>query len=295
MEDTNRNNKKSFVTIRSALLRIVVSLLIFISSPVHAQEPYKIISNVKSFRELEGVQEKPIDRNVYDLSFSAYDQVFAEEFGLKAEKVTELDTGLRFIEIRMITEGTHTNCYYNVVLDKSVKLDFPEEDYEAPSMSVFPPQVVTRSAISRPAKVTEDQNKQFTDWHKNRLILLYDKENGKARNYRNRTYLGNLDYKFNTSGKPFSNGHAFDVHLIAYVFSRSQDYTIISTKRPCGGGNIYNYPKPSFWVRKNTSAQITNLPRKSDHHIFTIPNSIVESFKPILFEYESTTRRNRNK
>jgi len=29
----------------------------------------------------------------------------------------------------MITEGIRTNCYYNVILDKSIEVDFPAENY----------------------------------------------------------------------------------------------------------------------------------------------------------------------
>lgn len=115
-------------------IRPVTSCLFILSVPpipAFAQDEVSLITNIKVYRELKGgIQEMPFKENIYDLSFTAYDADFANEFGLMDKNITELDAGLRFIELRMITEGAQTNCYYNVVLDKSLKLDFPEEDFE---------------------------------------------------------------------------------------------------------------------------------------------------------------------
>jgi hypothetical protein len=68
--------------------------------------------------------------NHYNLSFINYDQDFAEEFGLDHNNITDMDSGLRLVEAKVVTTRKITNCYYNFVLDKSIKIDFPAENYQ---------------------------------------------------------------------------------------------------------------------------------------------------------------------
>jgi len=255
---------------------IVILMLLLFPFITYANDDTKFTPKIISDRENSrdnpygDIKKKPLNKNIYDLSFVAYDKEFAKEFGLAGYGVA-MDKGLRFIEVRMITEGEQTNCYYNVVLDKSIKLDFPDKDYYKTMMHQgfnLPASRNTSSKIS-----------------KNRMALYTHNTWKNSKKYWNKTYLGNRDYKFNTSGNPFSNGSAFSVLVSSYIQSRHDKYNIISTYNPCGGSNIYYHPKPSFWIRKKDAAGVTNLPQLKNYHVFEIPKDIVRQFKPILVDY----------
>ncbi len=269
------------------LLSAYIVLLAVIPLPTFALDEVNLITNAKAFRESEdGVEEIPFRENVYDLSFTAYDADFANEFGLHDKHITELDTGLRFIELRMITEGSQTNCYYNVVLDKSLKLDFPEEDYLPDSTNSmigllssgkrFPPNFdpYADPLIQKAKKLTA-------------LRSRYSWEHTKK--YMNRTALGNRDYKFHKSGKPFSDGAASSASLLNYVFSRSADYNLLKIKGICIG-KMYDYPDFSLWLRKKGHDSHKGL-HKDDYHVLVIPKTITNKIKPIS---EKISKRKNN-
>lgn len=239
----------------------------------NAREERHLISNFKNFRELEAeVTEAPLEQDVYDLSFVAYDKDFAEEFGLIADNVTDMDEHLRFIEVRMVTEGQKTNCYYNVILDKLVELDFPDRNYtlaDHPRMNY--PWAYQKDGVSLETMKTR----------KNLTGVSHEKNLP----FTNKTYLGNRGYTFNIKGKPFSNGSAFDVSVASYIQDRDINYNIISTSRFCGGANIYWHPEPAFWVRKKNTNEASSLPQSENYHTFEIPKTIVDKFRPILVEY----------
>ena len=110
-------------------LLLIVSVWFNFSTDVDAPTASgTLFTNIKSGGGLldEVVQKATTD--TYDISFAAYDRAFAEEMGLDEKYITDMDEGLRWLEIRMLTEGDQTNCYYNMILDKNVELDFPKKD-----------------------------------------------------------------------------------------------------------------------------------------------------------------------
>lgn len=271
---------------------LTLSFLLFLSTfpnLTFASDEVSIITNLKASRELEtGVQEMPLKEDVYDLSFTAYDADFASEFGLQEKNITNLDAGMRFIELRLITEGSQTNCYYNVILDKSLKLDFPEEDYLPNST----PEMIGLSGSGKKFPKNFDPHtdplvqkaKKLTD-----LRSQYSWEYSKR--YMNRTALGNRDYKFHKSGKPFSDGIASSASLLNYAFSRSTDFNLLRIKGMCIG-KMYDYPDFSLWLRKKGHDSSKGL-NKEDYHVLVIPESITKRIKPI--SEQVIKRKNNNK
>jgi len=259
---------------------IFAFLIIFTTFPAFAAGDIpQLITNTDGAWKIKEVKAAPLNGDVYDLSFVAYDKVFAEEFGLDPANVTEMDKGARWMEIQMVTEGQRTNCYYKIILDKSVDIDFPAENYE----------LATRNP---PLTLTMDKGNNGMDKIKNRMALIGRRSQDENQQYMNRTYLGNRHYKFNPEPQkmPFSEGSIFDVTLFNYIQNRDIPFMILVTSRECGGGNIYNYPEPSFWVRKKGTKENTTLPQLENYYVFEIPKAIVSKFTPSLFKFENNRR-----
>ena len=256
-----------------AFLNIIVS-----TSVAMAADTPKLITNKGQFKNdgLGEVVQKPLEHNIYDLSFVAYDAAFAKEFALVEENVTALDEGLRFMEIRMVTEGQQTNCYYNVILDKTVDIDFPEENFylDNKTPEMFFPWNYKSSHETKlhirdlTARKTFEENQRFNS----------------------RTYIANRGYTFNKSGEPFSNGTAFDVSVGYYIQDRPVPFHVISTYRLCGGGKVYQFPDPALWIRKKGHETKAILPQLENYYLFTIPSKIVERFSPVLLEFAKIKR-----
>lgn len=261
-------------------------LLLLITVPLDASaEEIKLITNRENFQQLTDVKEEALQHNVYDLSFVAYDEAFAEEFGLLGNHVTEMDEGLRFMEVRMVTEGAATNCYYNLVLDKSVKLGFPEEDYVAnTSVKVIPTFPVDFDAP------IENRKKLVP------MRSLLNVEKNLSSEFRNRTYLGNKDYKHDVQGSRITG------FVNYFLQSRpSLSGQLISMRVSCSFGTyVFQDGIPAIWLAKPTDIDfnITLNPTASLFHIFVIPNNLVKALSPYLEHYHKTEKilqRNKRK
>ena len=196
---------------------------------------------------------------------------------MKDEYVTPMDEGFRFIKIRMLTEGNATNCYYNVVLDKSLPLDYPKENWYSltPRINVYPYQDWSKTTKPMRDKVGELD------------VLIVPLHS--LTSYVNRLYLGNRDYKFHTSGRPFTNGTVSDIDISYYIQDRDIPYQMIAGWQDCRGSGAYLYPRPSFWVMK-PGGQKTTLPILSEYHVFEIPPRVVKEITPYLNSLLTTNK-----
>lgn len=212
----------------------------------------------------------PFKQDVYDLSFAAYSQEFADKFGAVPSGITKLDKGLHFMEVRMVTEGKQTNCYYHLVLNKDIKLAIPNEEFVHQS---FP---IKYDSVNSD-KWSLQQIKDKAALRTGRSIMVDQRFN-------NKTYLGNVDYQFNTKGEPFSNGITFGILLNSY-FPDQAGFQVLSMWRECGGGTLFDYSKPAIWLMKAGKHEDTTLPQKENYHLFIIPDKIIKSLKPVLKKY----------
>jgi len=239
----------------------------------------ELITNIDDIRPKAEVVRKQYDKAIYDLSFPAYDKAFADDFGLESRYVTEMDKGLRYMEIRIITESSRTNCYYNMVLDKKgLELDFPEQDY----VLAYKP-VLTYVTSSKTGNTP--QTKAFT------ALRTHNRwENSKK--FLNRTYFGNPGYSRDAEGYPIgSHGGA---GLQYFIQSRHPDYYLISVIGDCNTQLIYDYPKPSFWIRKKGRKEYV-YPKAEDHYLFEIPKKIRDETLPYIREmFPGYKRRSKN-
>lgn len=218
--------------------------------------------------------------DVYDLSFVAYDKDFAEEFGLKQELITSMDKGLRFMEVKMITEGKQTNCHYNLVLDKSVEVAFPRDENfisrNSPSINFN-----EISIMSIDQKDLIEKNKHLI---KLKNIPRKPKNIGK---YDNRLYIGTQDYQ---KDKPRAKNGSF----INYYIQDRLNYQILSIRGYCSlDANVFEIPKPSIWVAAKNLDYGTIGVNPDNYNRFLIPESIVKEFAPIILEFQKSVRDTR--
>jgi hypothetical protein len=270
---------------RAVLATELLLVLLVCANAVSAAEldPPKLITNVSNVLELlDEVEQTPLEQSVYDLSFAAYDNDFAGNFGLDAAHVTELDTGLRFIELRMVTEGKDTNCYYNMVLDKSVKLSFPAEDYTRPTEAPFPPQTVRRYTQKLP-KETGPRREALVSKHKELFKIIYDHNSGSGADSFKGIFIGNRGYKFHKTGKPYTDGGVAWMSATSYAYDRSLSHVLISLKTVCDVSEMLEYPELAIWIRKEGRQQ--SSPNLEDYHTFLLPKRLIDDFRPTLSVY----------
>ena len=220
--------------------------------------------------------------DVYDLSFVAYDKDFAEEFGLKQELITSMDKGLRFMEVKMITEGKQTNCHYNLVLDKSVEVAFPRgRNYffdNDPKINID----IATIFLPKPE-----------DTGYNEKVVLMKKKKSLFRNsdietmhkYTNRLYIGTQDYQ---KDKPRAKNTSF----INYYIQDRLNYQILSIRGDCySDANAFKYPKPSVWVARRNDIEYNILVGVDPDYFnrFLIPEVISKQFAPIVLGFQKTS------
>lgn len=223
--------------------------------------------------------------DVYDLSFVAYDKDFAEEFGLKQELITSMDKGLRFMEVKMITEGKQTNCHYNLVLDKSVEVAFPRDENfisrNSPSINFN-----EISIMSIDQKDLIEKNKHLI---KLENIPRKPKNIGK---YDNRLYIGTQDYQ---KDKPSSQNSAF----VNYYIQDRLNYKIISMRSLACEYDALTFStfNPSIWIANDNTINYNAKINPSKDYFFRplIPSSISKQISPILLEFRKNAREVRNK
>ena len=276
--------KTSFQSINTAIMRLKTSSLIIsilfiaISLPAKAEEQNskkyesKLITNTKDRFTVTETKTTPMDRDVYDLSFVAYDKEFAKEFGFKDDYIEELDKGLRFIEVKMITEGKATNCYYNLVLDKSVEVDFPEENFVHQGSWKINYQLITPPE---------------TETYKKFSKLRAGKDLMNDTRFSNRLYIATKDYQ---SGKP---GSAKNSSTLMYYIQDRLNYKIASIKGYCYfDAFAFVYGKPSIWIAKDRGISYNTMPSVATKHFnrFLIPESIAKEFTPIISNYQNRDR-----
>ena len=267
---------------RLTISSLIISILfIAISLPAKAEEQNskkyesKLITNTKDRFTVTETKTTPMDRDVYDLSFVAYDKEFAKEFGFKDDYVdNNLDKGLRFIEVKMITEGKATNCYYNLVLDKSVEVDFPEENY-----SMSPQPYITFARLKDYG--SKEQRGNF--------MKLISSGKGTWKDdfqYHNRIHFATKDYQ---NDKPRSAKNSLG-SLMYYIQDRL-NYKILSIKGACYfDAFAFIYGKPSIWIAKDHLDYGTIGFSPKWFNKFSIPESIAKEFTPIISNYQNRDR-----
>ena len=224
--------------------------------------------------------------DVYDLSFVAYDKDFAEEFGLKQELITSMDKGLRFMEVKMITEGKQTNCHYNLVLDKSVEVAFPRGRNYSHTNN---PTIYTSSATSfLPSQGDPTYKTRLEEWA--RFDKLFRNSTIETMHkYTNRLYIGTQDYQ---KDKP----RAKNTSSINYYIQDRLNYQILSITGHCSSdANAFKYPKPSVWVARRNDIEYNILVGVDPDYFnrFLIPEVISKQFAPIILEFQKSVRDTR--
>lgn len=268
-----------------------VAVVLTLVSTISFADGLKIITNKHQNRKtpVTEISQEALTQNVYDLSFVAYDQKFADEFGLKSELVTKMDKGLRFLEVKMITEGKDTNCYYNMVLDKSVEVAFPKgKNYffdNNPTIDIDMATVV----LPKP----EDPNYDAK-------VVLMKKKKSLFKNttietmhqYTNRLYVGTQDYQ---KDKPSSQNTAF----LNYYIQDRLSYKIISMRSLSCESDALTFAtsNPSIWVAKDSSINYNAKINPSQDYFFRplIPQSISKQISPILLEFRKNAKAVRSK
>ncbi|HVY29672.1 MAG TPA: hypothetical protein VHB79_24095 [Polyangiaceae bacterium] len=248
----------------------------------------KLITNFSAEKGLlDHVDQTPLERDVYDLSFAAYDEDFADEFGLEPSHVADMDEGLRFIEIRMVTEGKDTHCYYNLVLDKSVPLDFPKENYAAPFAALLPTQRL-RLYTDKLPRGFDPKTHPLVAKGNLRSQLFYDSSWPESERFANRTYLGNRGYTFHTEGQAFRDG-IVGYATPAYIV-QDRAYTLVSLDGGCGA-TIWEHPEPALWFRKPGEKE-THQPLLKSYHTFEVPPALVEQVRSVMRTFRKPSNPN---
>lgn len=259
---------------RRYLLGATLTVLSLPAAAAESDLP-RLISNVRSFREIEEhLETRPLEHNVYNVSFVAYDKGFSDEFGLLPSYVTELDTGLRFFEFRMATEDGDTRCYYNAILDKSVKLDFPEENY------------ISALNFRTP---TLPENFDASDETRKKALKFRSNYAGASQpgsQFSNRTYLGNRGYTFHTQGQAFRDGIIGYERPMFIVYAG--EYTLVSLGGGGCGTTIWEHPEPALWFRKPGEKE-THQPLLKSYYTFAVPPVLVEQIRSAMQTYKPTT------
>lgn len=222
---------------------------------------------------LEEIETKIFGKHVFDISFVAYDREFSKEFGLDPKYVDSMDEGLRFIEYKVRTEGRKNTCYFNIILDKEIALDYPSKNFMLSTATPAITLPVLYDGISLEVKKYRSNlmsHKEFVD---------YDN----VKPFVNKLYLGNLGYKFHTKGRPFSEGMVAALSLMHFIQDRNVNYNVINA-RGCFNKTVASNLEPAIWIRKPGRPE-THLPLLKDYETFVIPDSIVESWLAYKINY----------
>lgn len=278
--------KKVLINLRKGSVLLLLALLILAAKNSFA-DGLKLITNKHENNKIPvtEISQKELTENVYDLSFVAYDKKFADEFGLKQELVTVMDKGLRFLEVKMITEGKQTNCYYNLVLDKSVEVAFPSgKNYffdNNPKIDIDIATIVLPTPEDPSYKKKVELMKKKKSLFKNSTIEIMHQ-------YTNHLYVGTQDYQ---KDKPRAKNGAF----VNYYIQDRLNYKILSMRGYCSlDANVFEIPKPSIWVAKDNLDYNTVVNVSSDHfNKFLIPESITKQFTPIILEFQKSGKDSR--
>jgi hypothetical protein len=209
--------------------------------------------------------------NHYNLSFINYDQDFAEEFGLDHNNITDMDSGLRLVEAKVVTTRKITNCYYNFVLDKSIKIDFPAENYQT-----------KRKANKYLIPVTLDISAS-TETFKN-IIAHVSVKNIPRDRYNGTTFLFSKTY----DGKMYRNSL---LSVISYIINSHFPYQILTTEIPCSrifytenvSTIILSLHRAGFDKTKDNPTDYTyrlNFPEAMINSLKTVPK-----IQPLKYEY----------
>lgn len=254
--------------------RIVLILLYlsvaFAFTAAAENEPVQryFITNKKSFyssREIP-LTRVPLNQDVYEISYIAYTQQFADRYGQKAENVAPLDPGMQYIEVKVLTEGRNTNCYFNMLLDKKVDIDFPKEDM-----------------LHDPARLLHFVTKSREELTDHQFVAV----NGIKRDshspqkwgrYQNNIYFGSATER-NQRG-PRVGG----VMLHYYLHTRLPNAVILSVSTPCRQAYALQLPNPAIWIKKRAATRDYSkvlLPTPEDFHTFRLPDVLVDKLKPI--------------
>jgi hypothetical protein len=264
-------------------LTLFLSLIFFQAKILLAADEITFITNKDPLTKRKistEITKTPVNTNIYDLSFVAYDKEFADEFGLKQELITKMDKGFRFLEVKMITEGNKTNCYYNVVLDKGVEVAFPEgRNYfmnNNPKIDTSNATIFLPNQKDPAYKARVNQWEEFDKLFRNTSIDIMHQ-------YTNRLYIGTQDYQ---KGKPSTQNSA---SLMYYIQDRLS-YQIISMQSlSCEfDAKTFSTSNPSVWIAKNSQINYNTKinPSQDYFHRFLIPDSISKQISPIILEFK---------
>lgn len=253
------------------LIGIVLALTLM-HSATYAEDIQLITNRDKlNFNVSTPLVQKPWAQPVYDLSFVAYDNAFAKEFGLRQDFVTEMDKGLRWMEIRMVTEGQQTNCYYNLIIDKSIEVDFPDENYEKDLLN---PRLNFTYDYHGPNRVQPGTAKK----------LRIKRTVADANRFSNRTQTASC-WKNTEGNYDCSSGTA---NLLYYIQDREASYRIFSLSNSCYlMSDLTRKGRIEVWVAKahNVNYNVILNPSGDLFNRFAIPDSLIAAAKPWLKQF----------
>lgn len=258
-----------------------------ISSALTAEQPSTkpsstLITNFdKKFDVQKDVRQMPVSIGIYDVGYVVYSKEFAERFGYPEKNIAELDSGMQALEFRMRTEGGFVHCYLNTLLDNTLDLDLPEQDYQSRferhgDMMRFPKKL--------------DSYKDEKGWYKElqedkefRMNMTQDKWHYYSRN----TRLASYDY---APGKKevWASSYFFESYTNKYI--KGLDYVSISIS--CGAQPYQELQRKdvSLWLKKKGGDDYSmRSGTKPDQFLkFRLPESftkpVVELMRPVTKE-----------
>lgn len=277
---------------------IVLVVLVLISGFVGYEVAYlsanagKQISNlVPNAKELRPITENKKYAPKYNLSFAAYDAAFANEMKLRNELVNEMPIGVPYIGLHMITEAEKAQCYINVVLDKSFRIDMPDKNFT-------PPPWLFKHLVDFP-RVKPDENDQYSKWPN--LRKLYDPDYSERIGYgAKQIYFGALS-KDQKTGELHRNGRI--MFLFSYTQNGHEKYNFLTLKTNCFD-MAQRFHQDKVPVLQIPTKQETSLllpydgvikpgeARKTSHYMeVKLPEVIVSKAKPFILRNEVLTRK----
>ncbi|MCP5382195.1 MAG: hypothetical protein H6912_07475 [Kordiimonadaceae bacterium] len=226
-----------------------------------------------SFQLADEILAFPVNMPIYDLAFTNYSSYYAKNYGYPESHVIDMPDHIHLIEYRMRTVGRHTECKLNILLDKNLGLDLPNEAYVT--------QLAFNSTdfikIVRPKRVAGWQNSEETMLH-NMKYLSTNESSLTNEKYKLRNAATSTEYIPPDNMSLARGGMTVGIDEYNPWFYEDLDY--ISLNIACGPMEIRMQKQPNYyvWLKKKGGrnySRIVNL-FAEDFMIFEIPLSLRE-------------------
>lgn len=223
----------------------------------------------------DNIKQTPVPIGIYDVGYVVYSKEFAERFGYPPEYVTKLDKGMNALEFRMHSNGGFVECHLNTLLDNTLGLDLPEQDYQ----SRFEQQ---GDMIRFPKKLDsyKDEDGHYKERQEDKEFRMNVSQE-KWHYYSRNVYLASYDYAPGKRGT-WSSSYLFENYTNKYI--KGMDYVSIFVT--CGGQpyNQFQLKDISLWFKKIGGYDYTKTTgAKPEQFIkFRIPESFAQKAAELM-------------